>query len=73
MSSLTFLLNLVEHENFITFDDKMSLDMRKPAFCIHENKDVDQLLSNCAADQRLCFRLTNSIIPLLPKSEISSV
>ena len=30
--------------------------MRKPAFCICENKDVDQLQSNSAADQRLCFR-----------------
>ena len=28
---------------------------RKPAFCICENKDADQLLCNCAADQRLCF------------------
>ena len=27
---------------------------------------------NCAADQRLCFRYTDSNIPLLPKSEISS-
>ena len=25
------------------------------------------------ADQRLCFRYTNSTIPLLPKSEISSL
>ena len=46
--------------------------MRKPAFCICENKDADQLRSNCAADQRLCFRYTDSIIPLLSKSEISS-
>ena len=30
--------------------------MRKPAFCIFKNKDADQLRSNCAADQRLCFR-----------------
>ena len=47
--------------------------MRKPAFCICENKDADQLRSNCAADQRLCFRYTDSKIPLLPKSEISSL
>ena len=32
--------------------------MRKPAFCICENKGEDQLRSNCAADQRLCFRYT---------------
>ena len=32
-----------------------------------------QRRSNCAADQRLCFRYTDSTIPLLPKSEISSL
>ena len=47
--------------------------MRKPAFCICENKDADQLHSNCAGDQRLCFRYMDSTIPLLPKSEISSL
>ena len=51
----------------------MSLVVRKPAFCICENKVVDQLRSNCAADQRLCFRYTDNTIPLLPKSEISSL
>ena len=34
--------------------------MRKPAFCICENKDTDQLHSNCEAHQRLCFRYTDS-------------
>ena len=29
--------------------------MRKPAFCICENKGADQLCSNCAAHQRLRF------------------
>ena len=43
--------------------------MRKPAFCICENKDADQLRGNREADQRLCFRYTDSTIPLLPKSE----
>ena len=47
--------------------------MRKPGFCICENKDADQLRGNCEADQRLCFRYTDSTIPLLPKSEISSL
>ena len=47
--------------------------MRKPAFCIWENKDADQLRGNREADQRLCFRYTDSTIPLLPKSEISSL
>ena len=39
--------------------------MRKPAFCICENKD--------AADQRLCFRYIDSTIPLLSIYTISSL
>ena len=46
--------------------------MGKPTICIGENKGADQLRSNCEADQRLCFRYTDSTIPLLLKSEISS-
>ena len=45
--------------------------MRKPDFCLCENKDADQLRSNCEADQRLCFRYTDGTISLLLKSEIS--
>ena len=49
--------------------------MRKTAFCIYENKDADQLQlrGNREADQRFCFRYTDSTIPLLSKSEISSL
>ena len=47
--------------------------MRKPTFCICENKDADQLRGNREADQRLCFRYIDSTIPLLSKSEISSL
>ena len=47
--------------------------MRKPAYCICENKDADLLRGNREADQRLCFRYTDSTIPLLSKSEISSL
>ena len=47
--------------------------MRKPAFCICENKDADQLCGNRTADQRHCFCYIDSTIPLLPKSEISSL
>ena len=54
-------------------ENKMSLVMRKEAFCICENKDADQLRGNCEADQCLCFRFTDSTIPLLPKYEISSL
>ena len=47
--------------------------MRKPAFCICENKGADQLRGFREADQHLCFRYTDSTIPLLPKPEISSL
>ena len=47
--------------------------MRKPAFCLCENKDADQLRGNREADQRLCFRYTDITIALLSKSEISSL
>ena len=40
--------------------------MRKPTFCICENKDAE-------ADQRLCFRYIDGTIPLLSKSKISSL
>ena len=46
---------------------------RKPTFCTCENKDADQLRGNREADQRLCFRYIDSVIPLLSKSEISSL
>ena len=46
--------------------------MGKPTICIGENKDADQLRGYREADQRLCFRYSDSTIPLLLKSEISS-
>ena len=51
----------------------MSRVVRKPVFCICENKDADQLRGNGEADQRLCFRYTDITISLLPKYEISSL
>ena len=36
--------------------------MRKPDFCKCENKDADQLRGNREADQRLCFRYTDSTL-----------
>ena len=47
--------------------------MRKPTFCICENKYADQLRGDREADQRLCFRYIGSTISLLSKSEISSL
>ena len=52
--------------------DHLSRVMRKPDFCLCENKGADQLCSNCTADQRLCFRYLDSTIPFLLKSKISS-
>ena len=52
----------------------MSRIMRKPDFCLGENKGADQLRGNREADQRLCFRYSDSTIPLLlkPKFQASS-
>ena len=41
--------------------------MRKPVFCICKNKDAIQ------PDQRLCFCYKDSTVPLLSKSEVSSL
>ena len=51
----------------------MSRVMRKPDFCLYENKDADQLRGDREADHRLCFRYTDSTISLLSESEISSL
>ena len=53
----------------------MSRVVRKLAFCRCENKDTDQLRGNREADQRLCFRYTDtcSTIHLLSNYEISNL
>ena len=51
----------------------MSGVVRKGIFCLGENKGTDQLRSNCEANQRLCFRYTDSKIYLLSKSKISTL
>ena len=50
----------------------LSRIVRKPDFCLCENKGADQLRGYREADQRLCFRYTDSIFPPLLLSEISS-
>ena len=49
--------------------------VRKPAYCIiyAKKKDADQLCGDREADQRLCFRYTDSTIPhfLNPKFQAS--
>ena len=65
------------HKSFMTTNNaynnntnhKLSRVVRKPDFCICENKDADQLRGNRTADQHLCFRHMDSAIPLLSKSE----
>ena len=49
--------------------NNLSRDVRKPDFCICENKDADAGYRE--TDQRLCFRYIDSTIPLLPIYEIS--
>ena len=46
--------------------------MGKPTICLGENKGADQLRSDREADQRLCFRYSDSAVPMLLKSKISS-
>ena len=73
---VTFMLtSLTTYSTNFTSDliSEMSHSMRKPTFCICENKDADQLRGNREADQRLCFRYIDSTIPILSKSEISSL
>ena len=82
---LTILTQLYYHQvrklNFGTYKiavitlkcEQMSRVMRKPKFCICENKDADQLRGNHEADQRLGFRYIDSTVPILSKSEISSL
>ena len=50
------------------------MDSKRDAFEQYLQVSWGQIINcNCAADQRLCFRYTDSTIPLLPKSEISSL
>ena len=70
---LVIKLNKLKKNHWFLVDSKdyKSHVMRKPAFCMCENKGADQLRSNCKADHRLCFRYTDSTIPLLSQSKIS--
>ena len=70
-SGVTFVRRCFRDDNYSL--NHLSLVVRKPAFCICENKDADQLRGNREADQRLCFRYIDSTVPLLSKSEISSL
>ena len=67
-----FSENMVIVSINMLYSNHMSRIVRKPDFCLGENKGADQLRGNREADQRLCFRYTDSTISLLLKSEISS-
>ena len=67
------LKTLVLVESYLKVPNtELSRIVRKRDFCLGENKGADQLRGNREADQRLCFRYSDSTIPLLLKSEISS-
>ena len=51
----------------------MSRRIGKPTIFIGENKGADQLRNHCEADQRLCFRHTDTTFPLLSKSKVPSL
>ena len=58
--------------------EEMSRLMGKPTICIGENKDADQLRGNRKADrnreadQRLCFRYSDSTTPPLLTSKFQA-
>ena len=58
----------LDHSSVLISHDLSRL-VGKPTICIGENKDADQLRGNREADQRLCFRYSDSTIPLLLKSK----
>ena len=74
--TLQVWIRVLLSKTFIVWElqnEEMSCIVRKPTVCICKKKDADELRSNCEADQHLCFRYTDSTIPLLSKSKISSL
>ena len=62
----------VSHVESTSCENVFEPHREKTGFCLCENKGADQLRGNREADQRLCFRYTDSANSLLLKSEISS-
>ena len=58
--------------SIVLIDQHLCRLMGKPTICIGENKGADQLRGHREADQHLSFRYSDSTVPLLLKSEISS-
>ena len=69
----------VFHLAFYTISKRLSQTENKPHhekvkdFCLCEYKGADQLCSNCTADQRLCFRYIDSMVPFLSIAKHSKV
>ena len=61
LSEFVFFAYLIILTGQSLVSSPLSRVMRKPTFCICENKDADQLCCNREADQRLCFRYIDSI------------
>ena len=72
ISQHCFPINLLPNPNLHLLHFHMSHLVGKPTICIGENKDADQLRGNREADQRLCFHYSDSTIPPLLNSKISS-
>ena len=71
MNFITGSISQFQYEG--KYDYQMSLALRKPAFCMRENRDADQLRGDREADQRSCSSHTDCTIPLPPKSETPSI
>ena len=69
VSSCVLLSTCFPTSSSSSFPHRMGLVMRNRLFAYVKTKRQ----ISCAADQRLCFRYTGSTIPLLYKSEISSL
>ena len=63
---IKYLLNVTSEKK------DLSHRIRKPTICICKNKGAGQLRGKSEADQRLCFRYTDSTIPYLLQFNISS-
>ena len=60
-----FIMQIPAASNSFASSQQMSRVMRKPMLCICENKDANQLHGNREANQYVCFRYKDSVIPLL--------
>ena len=72
MATFSVIALSVNPRPIITYLEYLSRLVKKTTICLCENKDADQLHDNRKADHRLSFRCTDSTLPLVLTSEISS-